>query len=414
MVCVVIGSSGLGLVSQVAAPISIRTFRLALALFTIWLVARTITQPLGSVIPQQPPTLMHLLNGYLIPFAIYAVLRMTPLDLKKIQPGLLVCATLTMYLCVTAFFEKAQIWSLVWPAFIGDPELGIHFGRARGPMLQSVRLGMCLIMAWSAIAIFTIWCKPTCRLRWTIFIVSTGLIWPAIFFTSTRSIWLGLAFVLGLLVLMATQGIVKRAALFTGGCAAIVGLALGPNLLEFKREYSAAETKESAYMRTAFAYVSVKMFKDKPIAGFGFNQFQIYNLPYLSDRSTKIRLESIRGYVHHNGFLSILVDLGVVGFALYMHFILTVIFQSLALWKASQVPRWVRGFALLTLCFVGAHAIQMAFHELSFSSIENTLLLAVCGLMVASSQQYCVRESVGDSLSLRPSQRPRFIESAKA
>ncbi len=51
---------------------------------------------------------------------------------------------------------------------------------------------------------------------------------------------------------------------------------------------------------------------------FGFNQFQVYNRPYLADRSTELRLESIRGYVHHNSFLSLLVDLGLVGFVLYM------------------------------------------------------------------------------------------------
>ena len=88
----------------------------------------------------------------------------------------------------------------------------------------------------------------------------------------------------------------------------------GADLVAFKREYSAAETRESTYMRAAFAYVSLEMFKDRPVMGFGFNQFQVYNLPYLADRSTDIRVESIRGYVHHNSFLSVLVDLGIIGF----------------------------------------------------------------------------------------------------
>ena len=60
----------------------------ALGLFFTWLVARTVTQPLGSVIPAQPPTLMHLVNGYLIPFFLYAVLRTSNLELQKIRPAL--------------------------------------------------------------------------------------------------------------------------------------------------------------------------------------------------------------------------------------------------------------------------------------------------------------------------------------
>jgi hypothetical protein len=41
-----------------------------------------------------------------------------------------------LYLSVTAVFEITKQWSLVFPGFIGDPKIGIHFGRARGPMLQ--------------------------------------------------------------------------------------------------------------------------------------------------------------------------------------------------------------------------------------------------------------------------------------
>lgn len=384
---------------------------LAVGLFAFWLVARTITQPLGSVLPEQPPTLMHLINGYLVPFGLYAVIRVTRLDLKKLRPALLILSCVVGYLAVTAYLEKAQMWSLVWPRFISDPQLGIHFGRARGPMLQSVRLGLCLILGWTALSIFTVWLKPRCRFRWAIFLVATALIWPAIYFTATRSIWLGLAFSIGMLTLWGLSGQLQRLVLFAGATAAGVGLMFAPNLLEFKREFSAAETKESAYMRVAFTHVSLEMFKDKPIAGHGFNQFQVYNPPYLADRSTKIRLESIRGYVHHNGFLSLLVDLGLVGFTLYLHLLLTLVCQAIALWRASAAPRWVRGLAMLVLCFVGAHAIQMTFHEVSFSPLENSLLLVVAGLMLAASEQFCNRPEKSRRPHSRTADRTVALES---
>ena len=44
--------------------------------------------------------------------------------------------------------EMAKLWGLVFPRFIGDPTIGIHFGRARGPMLQSVRLGVACSPVW--------------------------------------------------------------------------------------------------------------------------------------------------------------------------------------------------------------------------------------------------------------------------
>jgi hypothetical protein len=116
-----------------------------LCLFLLWLTARTMTQPLGSVDPLQPHTLMHLINGYYIPFALYVIVRSATLDMKDLRLTFWILALMGIYLGCTAIFEVAKVWSLVFPKSIADPTLGIHFGRARGPMLQSVRLGVCLI-----------------------------------------------------------------------------------------------------------------------------------------------------------------------------------------------------------------------------------------------------------------------------
>ncbi len=61
-------------------------------------------------------------------------------------------------------------------------------------------------------------------------------------------------------------------------------LIVGPNLVAFKREYSEAETRESTYMRAAFAYVSWQMFLDRPIEGFWFQSIPSLQSP-LSGRS---------------------------------------------------------------------------------------------------------------------------------
>ncbi len=61
------------------------TTDLLLGAFFLWLLARTLSQPLGAQIKGQPVTLMHLINGYLIPVTIFAVLRMSKLDGAKLQ-----------------------------------------------------------------------------------------------------------------------------------------------------------------------------------------------------------------------------------------------------------------------------------------------------------------------------------------
>jgi len=180
------------------------------------------------------------------------------------------------------------------------------------------------------------------------------------------------------IVLLSTMLQGKARTLILGGLcmsAVVGGLIMGPNLVSFKREYSEAETLESTRMRGAFAYVSWKMFQDSPITGFGFNQFQVYNRPYLDDRTTNIRLESIRGYVHHNSFLSLLVDLGLVGATLYMIAAVALIRNCWVIWWHPTASQYARSSAVLSFCVVAVHGIQMAFHEVSFSSIENTILM---------------------------------------
>ena len=179
------------------------------------------------------------------------------------------------------------------------------------------------------------------------------------------------------IILLSTllQGKARTLTLGTLFMSAIVGgLVLGPSLVAFKREYSEAETLESTRMRGAFVYVSMQMFKDSPITGFGFNQFQVRNRPYLDDRTTNIRLESIRGYVHHNSFLSLLVDLGLVGATLYLIAAISLIRNG---WVVSP---YARSGAVLSFCVIAVHGIQMAFHEVSFSSIENTILMMALGI----------------------------------
>jgi O-antigen ligase len=356
--------------------------------FTVWLCARTLSQPLEAIAPHQPDTLMHMINGYTIPLILYIILRTARPDGQDLRPALVMLGLFGIYLSITAAFEVAKLWGLVFPKFIADPELGIHFGRARGPMLQSVRLGMCLLACWLPLFVFTVWLNPRSRNRWIIALATLPVFAGGVFLTYTRSIWMAFALVIAMLVVLCLQGRTRQLIVVTGSMACILLLAiLGPSLVAFKREYSAAETRESTIMRAAFAYVSIQMIKERPVAGYGFNQFNAANREFLSDRSSELRLESIRGYVHHNSFLSLIVDLGIIGFGLYLAVVTAWLKRAWALWKNTYAPRWCRAIALIALCLAGSHFIQMAFHEVSFSTIENGILFSAFGLVVGCSRR---------------------------
>lgn len=358
-----------------------RSADMFLAAFLGWLIIRTLMHPLAPQLKEQPSTLLHLLNGYIVPAGIYWLIRFSRVDPARLNPAIVTLLLFGTYLSLTAVFEITKTWSLVFPAYIADPTLGIHYGRARGPMLQSVRLGMCLNLCLALLWTSVWWLYPKSKAAWLLTLSLTPLLLLAILLTYTRSIWMATAAIVVISMLTLLRGKTRWVAI--GGlfvCTTVSALIVGPNLVAFKREYSEAETRESTYMRAAFAYVSWQMFQDKPIAGFGFNQFQVYDKPYLDDRSTNIRLESIRGYVHHNSFLSILVDLGLVGAVLYGLATLAFLRGLFQLWYNSEAPRWAHALASLAFCTIAVHAIQMAFHEVSFSTIENSLLAMVLGL----------------------------------
>jgi O-antigen ligase len=357
---------------------------LFLILFLGWLVLRTIVTPIGQELKGQPSTTMHLLNGYLVPAFLYCILRNYKPNAASIWGGVVVIMIFGMYLSLTAVLEITKQWSLVFPSFISDQKLGIHFGRARGPMLNSVRLGMCLCACLAMLWTFVLWQKPKQLMTWVIAGTMTPLLLIGIALTYTRSIWMAAIAIVVVLVLTMLQGKTRWTAVsglvFGSVLAALIA---GPNLVAFKREYSAAETLESTKMRGAFAYVSWKMFEDRPLIGYGFNQFQVYNRPYLDDRTTDIRLESIRGYVHHNSFLSLLVDLGLIGALL---FALTAAAMTRGVWlllRDQGSDPMAKSIAAFSLCLIASHTIQMAFHEVSFSSIEYTLLMLGLGLSQA-------------------------------
>ena len=352
-----------------------------LFIFLAWLIVRTVTTPIGKELVGQPSTVMHLLNGYLIPAFLFVLIRHSDLRPRTLWPAIAVILLFGVYLSLTAVLEITKQWSMVFPQFIGDPKLGIHFGRARGPMLQSVRLGVCLNLCLAILWTFPVWIFYRERWAWLMAIGLTPLFMLAIYLTYTRSIWMGTGAIVIILLSTILRGKARTLTLFTLFLTAIVGgLVVGPSLVAFKREYSEAETLESTKMRGAFAYVSMQMFKDSPITGFGFNQFQVYNRPYLDDRTTNIRLESIRGYVHHNSYLSLIVDLGLVGATLYMIAAICMLRNCWVIWVHPTASAYARSGAVLSFCVIAVHGIQMAFHDVSFSSIENTILMMALGM----------------------------------
>lgn len=318
--------------------------------------------------------------GYLIPAAIYWFARDARFSERSATTLLAGLTGFGAYLALTGLFEAGHQWSLVFPRHIADPEVGIHFGRVRGPMAQAVSMGLYLTAtAWAA----WLWSRQLSGIwRWLpLALLPFSAV--ALFYTYTRSCWIGAAGIALLLLMVQTRGMFRWWLLAgVAGAGLLVGAAKWDSLMGFQRETSSSVTRDSAKLRPMFAHVSLKMFQDRPLLGCGFGQYFEAKNDYLDDHDTDLPLYWIRNEAHHNRALNLLVETGLVGLSLFAAFWGTVMAKAWRLWRDEATPIWARRVVLLFAGVFIAYVVQILFHDLTYSQQDNALAMLLAGSIV--------------------------------
>jgi len=351
-----------------------------LLVFIVLLTVSTILNLSPGAMPDLAKPWTRLLGAYVIPAVLYFIARGAPTGRRGISlfQGTLVC--LGVYLAATGLLEITQQWWAVFPKHITDPDSGIHFGRARGPMVQAVSygsyVGVCLLAAW-------VWQWRFDNKGRLLLMALLPLLAAAAFFTYTRSAWLGIALGMTIVLGLTLRGVWRPLVL---GTIVSVGLLLAvtkmDKLIEFDRGENVAHARSSVDLRGDFAYLSWKMFLDRPLLGVGFDQFRNAKLPYLADRSSEFKMEYLRHYSHHNTLLSLLTETGLVGLSLFLAVLGGWGWIAWKLARSREMPDWARAQGALLLGALGIYISQAAFHELSYTAIDNVLIFTLAGLTV--------------------------------
>ncbi|TWT89700.1 O-Antigen ligase [Pseudobythopirellula maris] len=372
----------------------------ALGLLLVWLtVSCYVSQPGEGVrLPTSP--WFRLLASFWIPATLYLAVRGERLDASGVRWLLGALVALGVYLGVTALLETAGVWSLVFPRYIADPELGLHYGRARGPGLNSVSLGVylsvCAGAAWLMIPRSPRWAQA-CLLA------AVGLMASGVFLTATRSTWIGLAAGGGLVVLLQIPRAWRLTA--TLGSAVLMGLVLTVGwsaIVNLEREDSGGVSAHSVQQREAFAYVSAQMVRDYPLVGVGFGRFYDKKLPYLSDRRQSFELESLRELHHHNTFLSLLTETGMLGLALYLSVLAGALVAAWRLVHSPLASDAERTLGYLLVATVAIYAPSALFHDLSLVHSDQWLVFVITGLGVGAERRLALRTASASARSALP------------
>jgi O-antigen ligase len=352
-----------------------------------WLLAALLVILTGSLLTAGTPDvkpidsfspMWRLVMSFFVPGVLYWISREAPLSERAWIGSMAILSALGIYLAVTGVAELKGQWSIVFPRYIADPTLGIHFGRARGPELNSASLGVyltvCLWCAWLL--------RPEVRRSWQlVLLAAVPLMILGIYATLTRSTWIGLVAsgaVVGFLQLNKKW----RLPLFT--LAALGGMfvlaAAWDSVVNVERETTASESGHSVDQRKSFTYVSWHMFKDHPVFGVGFGRFYDCKLPYLSDRTQSFELESLRYLHHHNTLLSLLTETGLLGLMAFLGLLTAWARSAWSLVHDVGLPVWQRSQGLLMLAVIVTYLSSAVFHDLTLLPSQQWILFLVAGL----------------------------------
>jgi N-acetylglucosaminyldiphosphoundecaprenol N-acetyl-beta-D-mannosaminyltransferase len=328
----------------------------------------------------------RLVTSFWIPALLYGIIRQLDITRRDWSRLLAALAVLGCYLACTGACEVAGQWSLVFPRYIANPDLGIHFGRARGPELNAVSLGLyitaCLLCGWMLLNF------SGRRFYQLALVLALPLMAGGVLLTYTRSTWIGLA-ASGLVV--AAFYIPRQWRLSAIVGAGVLGLfvmaASWGQLLGIKREGTVEDSEHSVSQRQSFAYVSWQMFCDHPVFGVGFGRFYDRKLPYLSDRSQNFELESLRPLHHHNTLLSVLTETGLIGLAVFIGVFVAWIRSGWRLATSVGSPSWTRAQGVLLLALIANYLCSAVFHDLTLLPSQELLLFVFVAVTVNLGQR---------------------------
>ena len=210
------------------------------------------------------------------------------------------------YLSLTAICWLAGAYALIFPKFILDEGIGIHFDRARGPFLQAVANGVCL----NTLGVFALHWWERKQLG-AIVAIPLLLTTPlALLATKTRAVWLAAGLSLLLVILFGTKRSRRLAVIVT----LIAGLGLSAAWLADKSLANLSDRltdRSPVEFRMQMYRAGWEMAIEKPFLGWG-SEANIQ--PELSKRILDFRPEY---YVFHNTYLELAVQHGMLGLALY-------------------------------------------------------------------------------------------------
>jgi hypothetical protein len=300
--------------------VSIEMTMMVFVLICVVSMIRTGFLPAG---PYFPSPWFVFITGYLFPFIVYVYAKNYLRDENQVQLILHTLFFFGIYLCLIAPFEYFDLRQFVFPRYINDIKISeLHMERARGPFLNAAFNGVGILIGF--ICGLHLLEKKTGFTRF-FYQVSLLFFFPAVFFTLTRSVYLGLLITLIIFLRWYKTSFSKwKLISLPLALVLIVGIINSPRLLSKERREGGVYQVDEVNIRMALLEKSYFMFSERPLMGIGLAQFIPASTRAYKGRTAFIAEEAGTQF-QHNHLMGIATELGLEGIIVYLVFIILIL-----------------------------------------------------------------------------------------
>ncbi len=283
---------------KLGLPEALMLAYLAVSLLSIWYTSFT---PGASTI--------HLYDRVLVPMSLYLLVRLAPPRDADYQRAVPVLAFLLA--------SQALFGILAWlaPHLVPSSWLDRADTRTVGSLDHPNVYGTTVLIAsvWLFYLLVSRGDTKSVRLGQLSLLVGTTMA----FLTFSRATWLAALAVLGVLFLMYRRPVtgVGVAGLMIVSAVLVTGVA-APIVDRATTRFFSEASEESALSRLPVVVASLRMFEAKPIVGWGFGNFDRYDIQFQG--SVADLFVPDKDHASHNLYLTILAEQGAIGFITYM------------------------------------------------------------------------------------------------
>ncbi len=322
------------------------------------------------------------INGFLMPFVIYWVAKNFIYQEAEVRGLLWIFFVIGIYLSITAVFEIYGPKSLVWPKFIMDPTIRMHWGRARGPMLNAATNGAMIVFGF----ISGLFLRSRSRGLTQHLITILLFLFPlSVFLTRTRAVWL--AFLLVIIIM----GVFSPGRFLPRWRFLLIPLAILIIVAGIKAESFMSRSRAQGGVmqispitdRVALAEIAFRMALVRPIFGFGLGRFHRHAPQFLGKIGSLIKPPQYSAaHVQHNLLLSTLVDTGLIGVCALL-FLFWIIWRY-SLWLYRLVPDdgfFNKSFIVFFWAALASYGVTSMFILPSYFLVFNAQFYALVGVV---------------------------------